>query len=1396
MDIGSVNIDASKPNPHVGLLRNDHGAYGDSLLSFGAGRSNFGAWADYNNDGRLDFFIGSYLGVVGVTHVWRNDLAQPNHVPSAPASLSAQVANTGVTLSWQPSVDIETPTSVLTYNLRVGTAPGLANVVHPSADLVTGYRRLPQPGALHQPTAKLVLPAGTYYWSVQAIDSVMAGGLFAAEQTFTISAPAAGVHVHLPSSLQPTSVALNGEANARGVSTAVWFEWGETTSYGQTTPSQGISGVGWQAIQQSINGLQLGTLYHFRIVANSAGGTVYGLDQTFTTPRFVLGPTLPTSYPYGAFGDYDADNLLDLIIGGLVLHNAGGSFTSAGSSLPKVSALDWGDYDADGDLDLVLSGSDSVAATQIWRQNSGVFANTSVSLPGSDGWTAGWLDIDNDGDLDLIISGNVFDRDKFQIWINRGGTFSKGLNHFPALNNPVVTWGDYDGDGDLDLLMTGFQSEGPVTRIARNDRIVFTMLDVGLPGVNQGAGVWGDYDNDGDLDLAIKGFTPTGQSSLVWRNDGGVFVPVMAATIDAQDAKLAWGDYDNDGDLDLAFGAIWGGGTPSTALYRNDSGTFVEVDSGISGYGPLSWGDYDNDGDLDLMIGNQIWKNETAAHNHPPGAPTGLSAIVQSDRVVLSWTRALDAETPTLGLTYDLRAGTGPGLANIASPSANLATGVRRVCKPGAQVGASAWLDVLGLPVGTYYWSVQAIDAAFAGGPFASEASFTIPAGAPAVNTDPAQPSSPFTATLNGQVNGKGLVTRVWFEYGATPTYGQRTSEQTAGNGVPASFSASIVALTPAATYHYRSVASNSIGLAYGPDRSFTMPQFTKVTSSLWANVQSAAWADFDNDGDLDLALAPWGGGVQVFRNNGGVLALLPISLPTSGNANFTWGDYDNDGDLDLLVTNDAYGQKTTRIWRNTNGTFIDAGVSFPGLSRSTWGDFNNDGFLDVLLFGYWSSLNDSMQVWINDHGQFHVAASNLPNRVEANVCVIDYDLDGDLDIMILNYYGAGIGLWKNEGGLFTDSGISFQVLSARSFWGDYDSDGDLDLLLTGYSPTYRNVQQLWRNQGGAFSIVEIPVPPQTDLAWGDCNNDGLTDIVAGAPSVNTAAPYFLLNQGNGFFVEHDLGLEYTSSSVAFADYDGDHDLDVFVDGVVWRNDVPAINQAPSAPSALSATVAGSKVTFSWSSATDSQTPAAGLSYNLRVGTSPGSGNVLSPAADPVTGWNRLARPGNVISGLKTFLNLPVGTYYWSVQAIDNAFIGGAWAAERVLVVYQDSDGDGMADDWETAHGLDPQSPADGALDSDGDGQSNAAEYLAGTPPNDPKTKLMVSTVEATAQQTTLTFVSVLGKVYQLEESTVSPGGPWTAIQSNIAGTGGNISKTIADPASQTKIFYRVVVIP
>ncbi|UCD29925.1 MAG: VCBS repeat-containing protein [Planctomycetota bacterium] len=133
---------------------------------------------------------------------------------------------------------------------------------------------------------------------------------------------------------------------------------------------------------------------------------------------------------------------------------------------------------------------------------------------------------------------------------------------------------------------------------------------------------WGDYDNDKDLDIYLS--NNFFANNLLRNDGGGVFTDVTTAPLnDAETgAGVAWGDYDNDGDLDLYCVKASVANHPNK-LFRNDGGgTFTDVTPTImadTGWGhSMGWGDYDEDGDIDLFFtsdhyygdGNKLCRND------------------------------------------------------------------------------------------------------------------------------------------------------------------------------------------------------------------------------------------------------------------------------------------------------------------------------------------------------------------------------------------------------------------------------------------------------------------------------------------------------------------------------------------------------------------------------------------------------------------------------------------------------------------------------------------------------------------------------------------------------------------------------------------------------------------
>lgn len=358
---------------------------------------------------------------------------------------------------------------------------------------------------------------------------------------------------------------------------------------------------------------------------------------------------------------------------------------------------------------------------------------------------------------------------------------------------------------------------------------------------------------------------------------------------------------------------------------------------------------------------------------------------------------------------------------------------------------------------------------------------------------------------------------------------------------------------------------------------------FTDVTTpELGASTDSSrgvAWGDYDNDGDLDLYVTNWATGAnRLFQNlgNGTFAQVLGTPLSNSGfGGRAIWADYDNNGTLDLYLVNSGsnflFQNDGTGVFTNVT----DAALTDGGLSRAAaWGDIDNDGDLDLYL----TSATKNRLFWNNGNGTFSLMTSIL---LEDNIAIgrgvawSDYDGDGDLDMYIASggpadTYADGTPiphanlLLQNDGsGGFTNVTPVPMVLlgeASRSVtWADYDNDGDLDLYVT---KVFNGSNRLFNNSPAGFVDVTTTVlgggAGTRDATWGDVDNDGDLDLYLSRQSNNK----LLRNDGNGGFTDVTLGAlgdPNNSRGAAFADYDNDGDLDLFfasnIDNKLLRND-------------------------------------------------------------------------------------------------------------------------------------------------------------------------------------------------------------------------------------------------
>lgn len=348
----------------------------------------------------------------------------------------------------------------------------------------------------------------------------------------------------------------------------------------------------------------------------------------------------------------------------------------------------------------------------------------------------------------------------------------------------------------------------------------------------------------------------------------------------------------------------------------------------------------------------------------------------------------------------------------------------------------------------------------------------------------------------------------------------------------------------------------------------------------------ASRFVDLDGDGDLDLLAGSQSGHVVLFRNTGtrvdpafAAASADPFGLGDVGTyASPAFADVDGDGDLDAIV-----GKATgnTMFFANT-GTATSpafaAAVANPfGLAdvgtyaAPSFADVDGDGDLDALIgddagdAAFFTNVGTATSPAFS--GPIHYAFGIGYAGPGTSAAWGDIDGDGDLDLVVGNYFGATYLLENQRAAeppeLFAPpSANPFGLVAAGTFsaprFADIDGDGDLDAFIGAESGT----TYLQSNSGSATSPTFAAATPNplglTDVgaraapAFGDLDGDGDLDALVGD---STGALDFFPNAGTlvapafATWSTNPFGLTSVGSSPSpvLADIDGDGDLDVFV---------------------------------------------------------------------------------------------------------------------------------------------------------------------------------------------------------------------------------------------------------
>jgi len=907
-----------------------------------------------------------------------------------------------------------------------------------------------------------------------------------------------------------------------------------------------------------------------------------------------------------SWGDYDGDGDLDLLVGGytatghelhLLRNDAGvliwGPFTVVTS---VTGATAWGDYDRDGDLDFAAGG--------LFRllRNDGPAGFTAEGAEITMFGLPFWADFDRDGDLDLLLAGAAFDEPqssdldlrRLRLYVNEPGK-PWALRWELALPQnarpPLVD--DWDHDGWPDIVYPYMHS----TATGDQMKLVFLRNRAGLEfaateGEFSGSAWpyfmdWADFENDGDLDAAFTGESyPSPQRLLkLVRHDAAQQAPLDLP--DAGGLAIAWADFDNDGRLDLSTTDEAEGSVGFLRLHRNVSTgptpefTVADLPFRGAGFGALAWADYDSDGDLDFALTGfangvpslRLFRNETLSRNPLPTVPGALQATVgPNGSVELVWTPATDVNQSG-GLTYNVRVGRSAGGVDLVTPNADVATG-RLLAPRRGNAGTIPRLILTNLLAGVYHWSVQAVDLGYAASPFAGETQFTIPPGPPRVEDVTATDVRYQHATLSGVVIPNGALTTVWFEYGTNTTYGTSTTPRALGEGgASGGVTNELANIETAVSYHFRLVAENAAGMVSSPDATLLIPNTAPLLSPTttrvitFPNVPGAPLTVHVSDLETPVELLEFTAAVApMLGQNTNLLAPSGIVLGGSGtNRTVTLTPApDQRGIVRVVLTaSDQHGGQTTRPVTLSVEDFSMALLlpRDPG-DDVAWADVDANGWLDLL-----GNIN-----WIaNRNGTNLAYGETTHNQIAGPIALADANADGWVDFAVT---GSRSGqrttqVYTNRppGAVpgFPQTFLSLPAPLVPGFtdaafsWADYDGDGDPDLMacgLTNLQPASAFTTQVWRNDGALQFTGLAAVLPRLSLpamAWADYDGDGDLDVcVIGSTNRATTGAFtrLLRNDGAGAFTDSGVVLpQLCGGFVAWGDLDNDGRLDLALGG-------------------------------------------------------------------------------------------------------------------------------------------------------------------------------------------------------------------------------------------------------
>lgn len=488
-----------------------------------------------------------------------------------------------------------------------------------------------------------------------------------------------------------------------------------------------------------------------------------GFAQSFEK---VTSVDLPGAYlGFISWADINNDGQLDVFTSGVdygetnylanIFRNNGNDTFIQIKELPSViyGDIKWGDINNDGYLDFLYSGTKSGFPVDNYTalyKNKGDndFELIDIPIPDLDECYLEFVDFNNDGLVDIFYEGNN-SSNNFSIGILR----NIGSDSFIKINTNItgisggrgnfthnsMTHGDYDNDGDEDILIGLSSVDTFCVQMYRNDgNFNFTKIQTSIENMNYTNFKTIDIDNDGQLDIIetgsyLKELNSYDKDSkiFVYKNKGSLnFEEKWSYTgIGALWNVLDVGDINVDGMADII---LHGAGPSNQSLYTfmnkgNDQFELVDNDLPDCEMGGIKLGNFNNDNILDIIYSGRFQPSETEATyiflnasdsmNNKPSVPVKLSHQINARNAILTWNRASDDLTDSLGLIYSIQV--------FDTAGKNIVSGLNYLGNYGEMhINNKFYLN--NLHEGKYFWEVRSIDNSFVQSDYSSVDSFII----------------------------------------------------------------------------------------------------------------------------------------------------------------------------------------------------------------------------------------------------------------------------------------------------------------------------------------------------------------------------------------------------------------------------------------------------------------------------------------------------------------------------------------------------------------------------------------------------------------------------------------------------------------------------------------------